>query len=387
MSNVVALVPLRGGSKGIPDKNIRFIAGKPLCAWVLEAACQSEIFAQVVVSTDSPKIAEVIHSLNLPVQILDRPAGLATDEASTESVMLHAAQELEFDVLATIQATSPLVQAVDFQKAYNLFEVKRCDSLLTAVRIKRFFWNDDGTAWNYNPDRRPRRQDFAGSLMENGAFYFTRRNVLDQFRCRLGGRIGIYEMSAESAVEIDEPEDWGHVERTLRVRTRQPLQAVLAEIKLLVVDVDGTLTDAGMYWSAEGDQFKKFNTRDAMGLELVRGAGVMVAMMTGEDSQIVSARAGKLGIEHCFVGVKNKLQCLEQLSRQLGLDLSKVAFMGDDVNDLECLKIAGFSACPADAAETVAATVQYISKYPGGMGAVREICEIISAARESGGSY
>jgi N-acylneuraminate cytidylyltransferase len=380
MSKFVALVPLRGGSKSIPGKNIRLIAGKPLCAWVLEAACLSGVFSKVVVSTDSQKIAETVRGLDLPVHILDRPAELATDEASTESVMLHVAQQVDFDVLATIQATSPLVQPEDFQKAYNLFVAGGYDSLLTGVRTKRFFWSDDGSALNYTPQQRPRRQDFSGSLMENGAFYFTKRAVLEHTNCRLGGRICIYEMTAASAVEIDEHEDWALVERALLDRNTRSLLETLAKINLLVVDVDGTLTDAGMYWSAEGDQLKKFNTRDAKGLELVRKMGVEVAIITSENSPIVTARASKLGIQHCFVGVVNKQKCLEKLACELRIDLTEVAYIGDDINDLDCLKISGFSACPADAVEAVTVTAQYVSRYAGGMGAVREICELICAA-------
>lgn len=380
MNKIVALVPLRGGSKSIPDKNIRLIAGKPLCAWVLEAACRSKVFAEVVVSTDSAKIASVVQNLDLPVKILDRPAALATDEASTEAVMLHAAQRLEFDILATIQATSPLVQADDFRLACDLFKTHGYDSLLTAVRTKRFFWQEDGTALNYIPQQRPRRQDFPGSLMENGAFYLTRRSLLEQTGCRLGGRIGLYEMPLESAVEIDEPQDWTLVEHALISRCNRSLFTRLAKIKLLAVDVDGTLTDAGMYWSAAGDQLKKFNTRDAKGLERVRGLGIEVAIMTSENSPIVTARARKLGIQHCFVGIDDKQHCLETLVEKRGFRLAEVAYVGDDVNDLDCLKIAGFSACPADAVAAVRQQVQHISSYAGGMGAVRDVCELICAA-------
>ncbi len=383
MTKYVALIPLRGGSRSIPDKNIALIAGKPLCAWVLEAACQSGVFSEVVVSTDSAKIADVVLTLDLPVKILERPLEFATDTAPTESVMAHAAEHLDFDVLVTIQATSPLVFPYDFTQAQSLFENGRYDSMLTAVRSKRFFWRDDGLALNYDPQNRPRRQDFLGTLMENGAFYFTKRNILKAEHCRLGGRIGIYEMSSSSSIEIDETEDWIHVEKALRARSMNAWHELLSHIRLLVVDVDGTLTDAGMYWSAEGDQLKKFNTRDAKGLELVRREGVEVAIITSEDSPIVTTRSSKLGIEHCFLGVENKLQCLENLIRNLGLGLNEVAYMGDDVNDLECLRRSGFSACPADAAEPVTAVVHYVSKYQGGLGAVREVCEMICSSREN----
>ena len=381
MTDCVALVPLRGGSKSIPDKNIRLIAGKPLCAWALEAACRSGVFAQVVVSTDSPRITEVVHRLHLPVEVLDRPAELATDEASTESVMQHAAQFLDFDVLATVQVTTPLVQADDFREAYRLFTSGGYDALVTAVRTKRFFWSDDGTPLNYVPENRPRRQDFPGTLMENGAFYYTRRTVREEPGCRLAGRVCVYEMAADSAVEIDEPADWALVERALRKRQGRYSDDTLAKIKLLVVDVDGTLTDAGMYWSADGDQLKKFNTRDAKGLELLRRTGVDVGIMTSENSPIVIARARKLGIQHCFIGIENKYQRLDALIRDLGLELMEVAYIGDDVNDLDCLESVGFSACPSDAVGAVTEKVHYVSTCRGGSGAVREICDLIRAAR------
>jgi len=377
MSNVVALVPLRGGSKSIPDKNIRLIAGKPLCAWVLEAACQSGVFSAVVVSTDSEKISQLVRQLDLPVSILKRPSELGSDTASTESVMLHALQSLDFDVLATIQATSPMVTDEDFRCAFKLFVEGGYDSLLTAVRTKRFFWQDGGIALNYDPHSRPRRQDFAGSLMENGAFYFTKRDILKNQECRLGGHIGIYEMTADSAVEIDEPEDWKTVEKYLLNRKENSCREVLKNIRLLVMDVDGTLTDAGMYWSPQGDLLKKFNTRDAKGIELVRTVGVEVVIMTSEDSPIVKARAAKLGINHAYVGINNKRELLLRLVGELDISLDETAYIGDDLNDLECLKMVGCSSCPSDAVAAVKEIVCFVSKSPGGMGAVRELCDMI----------
>ncbi|MBU5612555.1 acylneuraminate cytidylyltransferase [Geomonas azotofigens] len=381
MTDIVALVPLRGGSKSIPDKNIRMIGGKPLCAWVLEAACQSGIFSRVVVSTDSERIARTVAGLGLPVEVLHRPAEFATDTASTESVMLHAAGCIDFEVVVTIQATSPLVTPEDFRRADALFRGGGYDSLVTGVRTKRFFWNGDGTPLNYDPRSRPRRQEFAGSFMENGAFYFTRRKLLEESHCRLGGRVAVYEMAPDTAVEIDEPADWEMVERALRLKAVGTATGSLRGIRLLAVDVDGTLTDAGMYWSAEGDRLKKFNTRDAKGLQLVREAGVDVAVLTSENSPIVTARMAKLGITRCYTGVEDKQSCLLELVRDLNIDLGQVAYIGDDVNDLACLKLSGFSACPGDAVDAVRAVVHHVSRHAGGMGAVRELCQMILEAR------
>ncbi len=382
MCKFVALVPMRGGSKSIPDKNIKPIAGKPLCAWALEAACSSGVFERIVVSTDCERIADAVRRLALDVEILERPSELATDSASTESVMSHLAECVSFDVLVTIQVTSPLVSANDFIKSRDLFLANNYDSLLTAVRVRRFFWADDGTPINYDPTDRPMRQNFTGLLMENGAFYFTRRKLLEESGCRLGGLIATYEMAPESAVEIDEPEDWGEVERLLNRQRSLDFGSLLSELKLLVVDVDGTLTDAGMYYSADGEVLKKFNTRDAKGLELVRATGVEVALMTTEKSPIVQARARKLGIEHCFIGVTDKRAQLASFCSSLGVDLGQVAYIGDDVNDFESMSMSGFRACPADAMSAIKSTAQYVSPFNGGCGAVRDICEMIVEAKQ-----
>ena len=214
MSKIVALIPLRGGSKSIPKKNIKSIGGKPLCAWVIESAVRCNAISQVYVSTDSVEISQVVEGLGLGVKIIERPSDLATDEASTESVMLHFASKVDFDVLVTIQATSPLLRAKHLEDAIAQFSDKY-ESMLSAVRIKRFFWKDDGTPINYDPLVRLRRQDFTGTLMENGAFYLTRRTVLEKFKCRLGGKMGVFEMPEDTALEIDEPGDWVAVEKLL----------------------------------------------------------------------------------------------------------------------------------------------------------------------------
>lgn len=214
----VALIPLRGGSKSIPKKNIKPLAGKILSAWTLEAAAECPEINTVYVSTDSGEIADSVQSLDLDIKVIMRPDKYATDEASTESVMMHFMSQVDFDLLVTIQATSPLLTCSDLGNAIVQFRLQRLESMLSAVRTKRFFWNDDATPINYDPLHRPRRQDFSGTLMENGAFYITQRKILQDHQCRLGGRIGVYEMDEGTAVEIDEPEDWERVESLLLMR-------------------------------------------------------------------------------------------------------------------------------------------------------------------------
>lgn len=373
---IVALIPLRGGSKSIPRKNIEIIAGKHLCAWVLEAVERVDEIDEIYVSTDDDEISKVVESLELNVKIIKRPSEFATDEASTESVMLHFAEHVDFDVLVTLQATSPLTSPEDIKEGLKLFFSQELNSLLTGVRSKRFFWNDDYAPINYDYRKRPRRQDFKGEIMENGAFYITDRNTLIKKECRLGGKIGVLEMPPDTSFEIDEPGDWEIAELLLIKRRKKEFNN--SKIKLFVADVDGTLTDAGMYYSKKGEELKKFNTRDAKGLDIMKQNGVSVALITTENSEIVLARAKKLGISDVYIGIKDKLQCLQELCSKLDIKLKNVAYIGDDINDLSCLSSAGFSACPSDASEEIKKVADYVCKNRGGEGAVREVANLLT---------
>lgn len=212
---IVALVPLRGGSKSIPYKNVKEMAGKPLCYWVLKAATGSKYIDEVWVSTEDKKIKEVVLSLGLGVKAVDRPAELAKDESSTESVMLHFAEQVDFDILNLIQATSPSTTSDDLDKAIEQFFAEGDDSLLTGVLYKKFFWTPRGEPLNYDYRKRPRRQEFPGVVHENGAFYLTKKEILLQNKNRLGGKIGIFLLPEDKAVDIDEPVDFAVAEEKL----------------------------------------------------------------------------------------------------------------------------------------------------------------------------
>ncbi len=212
---IVSLVPLRGGSKSIPYKNIKEIAGQPLCYFALKAATGSKYIDEVWVSTEDKKIKEVVLSLGLNIKIIDRPSELAADNSSTESVVLHFAEQVPFDILNLIQATSPATTSEDLDKAIEQFFAEGDNSLLAGTLYKKFFWTPDGQPLNYDFRKRPRRQEFAGVVHENGAFYLTRKEILAKNKNRLGGKIGIFLLPEEKAIDIDEPADWAVVEKHL----------------------------------------------------------------------------------------------------------------------------------------------------------------------------
>ena len=374
---IAALIPLRGGSKSIPYKNIKYIAGKPLCLWVLEAACTSRMIDRVYVSTDSDKISDVIIKSELEVEILERDPSLATDTASTESVMLDFMDRVSFDILVTIQATSPLTKPGDFDDAVNQFLKNSLDSLVTGTRIKRFFWTDDNEPVNYNPLKRPRRQEFNGYIMENGAFYITKREILKNNKCRLGGKIGVFEMAPETSVELDEPADWKIVENILLENRNRYIEDHIKKIKMLVMDVDGVLTDSFIYCDNNGMEMKRFSVRDGMGLGILRNIGIKTGIITKEKTDIVEHRAKKLKIDHIYIGIDDKVKALEDISHRSGIPLKNIAYIGDDINDKEVLKAAGFSVVPNNCEEPLRSIADYVCINDGGCGCVREICNII----------
>lgn len=376
MINTLAIVPLRGGSKSIPKKNIRPIAGKPLCYWVLKALVQSKVADKIVVSTDCDEIVTTVRSFKLNVQIIERPSELATDTASTESVILHAFKKFPAKTVLTIQATSPLTTADDFIKAKSLFINGRYDSLLTGVRTKRFFWDFKGKPLNYNPLKRPMRQEFAGSIMENGAFYFTKGSLLKKLESRLGGKIGLYEMSEENLVEIDEPQDWIEVENLLCKRP-STLKEIIKKIKLVIIDVDGTLTDGGMYYSENGEALKKFNTTDGKGIERLHCIKIKTCLLTSENSLIAKVRGEKLKFNNIIINADPKTKSLKDICKKMAVNLDETAYIGDDLNDLEAMKLSLFRCCPLNARQEIKDICHYISPFSGGQGAVRDICELI----------
>lgn len=380
--SVIVFIPVRGGSKGIPGKNIRPFCGRPLVYWTVRAAQEAVAVDRVVVSTDSDRIAETVSGFGLDkVSVFRRSEQTATDTASTESAMLEylqAAGPDPDDLFILVQATSPMLEGAQLDQAIAEYREGRYDSMLSCVRNKRFFWSDEGKPLNYDYMHRPRRQEFAGMWMENGAFYISKATAVLKNGNRLSGKIGVFEMPEYTSFEIDEPEDWIIMENLMRRHVLKP--AARPDVRLFVSDVDGVLTDGGMYYSEKGDESKKFNTRDGMGFQLIREAGIKTGIITSESTEMVTRRAKKLKIDYLQQAKRDggKLSALQEMCGEMGISLDQVAYIGDDINCLAVLQAVGYKACPADAAAAVKAVPGIrIMQHKGGEGCVREWAEFI----------
>ena len=376
--SIIAFIPARGGSKSIPEKNIKFFCGKPLIFWNLQELQNSDV-DEIIVATDSEKIKSVVNSFHFSkVKVYDRSNENAQDTSSTESVMLEyiiSKNRADEDIFMLVQATSPFTQTSHFNEGLELYN--KHDSILSCCESKRFSWRN-GKSLNYDIYNRPRRQDFQGTLIENGAFYISSVVNVKSTKNRISGDIGIYQMPEYTYTEIDEPEDWIVAELLMKRFVLKNQTKDFSKIKLFLSDVDGVLTDAGMYYTESGDEFKKFCTYDGMGFQLLQKTGIKVGILTTEDRDLNRRRAKKLGLDFDFHGAKDKLQIVKDLCDKENITLNEVAYIGDDVNCFNLLLNVGIAACPNNAVAKIKAIPNIIQLTKnGGDGVVREFVALI----------
>jgi len=390
----VAFIPVRGGSKSIPLKNIKIINGKPLVYWTIKAGCECEHIDIICVATDSEIVKDTVEKfceeekeLFRKVKVIGRSAESATDTASTEFAMIEFANKYEFDNIVLIQATSPMLKGTDLDRGFEIYDESDTDSVLSAVPQKRFIWKNDGNnvahAQNYDVFNRPRRQEFEEYYVENGAFYICSREDLLRTGNRLSGNIRVCPMDEDTFYEIDEPSDWYITEELMKKNLTKDQKSIVGDIfdknkyKMLLTDCDGCLTDGGMYYSENGDELKKFNTKDGMGFKLLRESGIIVGVITGENRVLNRRRFEKLKIDVAIHGCIDKVEAIKAICADKNIPLSQIIYIGDDVNDLEVMKMVGLSCCPADANCTVKAVADYVANAKGGEGVIREIVDYL----------
>jgi N-acylneuraminate cytidylyltransferase len=374
----IGFIPLRKGSKGIPGKNKRKMVGRPLFTWVLGAAYFSDL-DEVIVYTDDEDIIKFIkkeYHYTTKIKVVERAEVTATDSASTESAMLAYAESIDynFDVFCLLQATSPFTTSNTINQSLEKLN-QGFDSTVSVVNTHRFLWNEDGTPINYDYNNRPRRQDFNGLLVENGAVYTCTKLVLKEKQNRLGDKVGIVKMPEDALLEIDSESDWIAIEQLLIERQQRQKEA--SKITHFVLDVDGVFTDGSITYTKDGEHTKRFDMRDGMGLEILRQFGINVIIMTSENSELVAKRMQKLQIKDTYLGVKDKFTLLNKIAKDQGLPLSNFAYIGDDVNDLANICSVGWSFAPNNATAIVKLNADVVLSKDSANGAIREACEFI----------
>lgn len=387
----IGFLPIRSGSKSIQNKNIKSFCGFPLSYWIIEAMEKCRKIDKIIVALDSKEYEITLKKYNFEkVEFYYRKQDNAQDKSSTESVMIEFLESengqkySDSDLFILVQATNPFTQPRDIEKAIEKMKEEKKDSLLSGVRFKRFLWNFDGKPKNYDFRKRPRRQEFEGEFLENGAFYISTIGNIKKDKNRLSGKIATYEMEEHTSFEIDESDDWLICEELMKKHQRKRIieNIFKKKIKLFLTDVDGTLTDGGMYYGENGEMLKKFNTLDGMGLSLLKKAGIKVGLITKENSQISRRRGEKLKLDYNLIGIENKVEQIEGIRKEMGIDFDEIAYIGDDINDLEAIEKCGIGAAPSDANKKVQQVAKIILTKKGGEGCVREFADLILEYQE-----
>lgn len=381
----LAVIPARDGSKGVPGKNLRRVGGVPLVVRTVRAALASSV-DRVVVSTDSAEIAAV--TAEAEAEVVTRPAELSGDRASSESALLHVlealadAEDYVPDVLALLQCTSPFTVPDDIDGTLRALADSGADAALTVARSHRFLWRRGpggaGTAVNHDPGERLPRQELAPEFVETGAVYAIDVQRFLATGRRFPGRVALHEVPAARSLEIDDSADLD-VARHLAASMPLPdgsTAGLPASPAAVVLDFDGVLTDDRVLTLQDGTEGVLCSRGDGLGVEHLRHAGVRMLVLSKECNPVVAARAAKLRLE-CLQGDDDKAATVVRWCRAGRIDLSRVVYVGNDVNDLGAFRVVGFPVAVADAHPSVRAAARLVLDAPGGRGAARELSERI----------
>jgi YrbI family 3-deoxy-D-manno-octulosonate 8-phosphate phosphatase len=381
----IAVIPARGGSKRVPGKNLLPLAGLPLVAHTIHHALAARSVEEVIVSTDDAEIAAVARGYG--ADVVERPPELASDEATSESALLHVLDERagrglsDPELVVFLQCTSPVRRKDDIDGAVETLRAGGFDSLFSACATHALVWERAGgevRPVNWDHTRRLREQDRAPQLIENGSIYVFRPEILREHGNRLAGLIGVYEMDVWSSFQIDTPDDVALVEWILKRPGYAPPIDWPDQLELVVFDFDGVMTDNTLVVTDSGAEAVTSHRGDGWGIARLREAGMPMLVLSTETNPVVSARCEKLGIP-CEQDVGDKASFLAEHLARNGIDATHVAYVGNDENDLGCLALVGLPVVVADAEPVAVAAAKLVLSRPGGRGAVREFCDLVLA--------
>lgn len=381
--HIIAIVPARGGSKRLQGKNTLLVGGEPLILHTLRHAAASTRISTTYVSTDDPEIAAIAESNG--AEVIHRPAELAGDEASSESALLHVLDDRKRrglsdpDILVFLQCTSPIRGNGDIDAAISIFEELNADSLFSGSDNKRHIWANTENGYaplNYDYKNRRREQDMAPQYNEDGSIYVLKPEIIRKFKNRLGGRIEVYPMGPWREFQLDTQEDLELIDWVLRKPEFSNLVALPLTIELVVFDFDGVFTDNKVLTDSDGREYVRADRGDGLGIARMREHRIPMLVLSTEENPVTAARSKKLGLE-CIHGVADKAARLNEILESRGISAQNTLYVGNDVNDAGCLKIAGFPVVVADAHPDIKPLARLVLTNRGGEGAVRELCDII----------
>ena len=404
MTEILALIPARGGSKGIPRKNIRHFAGYPLLAWSIAAAQQSSSVTRIIVSTDDEEIASTARVYGAETPFL-RPARLAQDHTTDLPVFEHALQWLEEnenyrpELVIQLRPTSPIRPRDCVDRAVEILNTHpEADCVRGVVlagqnphKMWRFAGEDtpmtpllqvNGIAEPYNAPR----QILPPVYWQTGHIDAIRVSTIKQKKSLTGDVVYPLVIDPLFTVDIDNLSDWAKyealatsgLEMVTPGTTFAGKRSIPEKINLIICDFDGVITDNRVWVDQHGTEFVAAYRSDSIGVQALRAIGIDVMILSSEPNRVVEARARKMGVQVIHgVGIHDKGSVMREVLEQKHLRAENVVYVGNDVNDLPCFEVAGWSVAVADAYPEVLQAADHVLSKPGGHGALRELCDLV----------
>jgi N-acylneuraminate cytidylyltransferase len=401
MTDILALIPARGGSKGIPRKNIRLFAGYPLIAWSIAAAKRSELVTRVIVSTDDEEIAAVAREWGAETPFL-RPAEFAQDKTTDLPVFEHALKWLSDvegylpDILIQLRPTSPIRPRTMVDDAINiLLGHADADSVRGVVPAAQ----NPFKMWRFNGEDKPLkpllgvegipepynapRQILPPAYWQTGHIDAIRISTITQKNSLTGDVVYPLMIDPKYTVDIDTLPDWAKYESLVysgldMVSPGKQRNLMPGTVRLIICDFDGVVTDNHVITDQDGRESVTASRSDSMHIKTLREKGVELIILSSEANPVVLARAKKMGVEAIHnAGMQNKGRVMREVLEQKNVKAENVIYIGNDLNDLPCFEIAGWSVAVADAYPDVLRAADHVLTRNGGHGAVRELCEIV----------
>ena len=401
MTEILALIPARGGSKGIPRKNIRSFAGYPLIAWSIAAAKQAACVTRIIVSTDDEEIAAVAREYGAETPFL-RPAEFAQDQTTDLPVFEHALQWLEAnenyrpESVIQLRPTSPIRPRDCVDSAINIL-LEHIDAdcfrgVVPAGQNPHKMWRFAGEGQPMKPllevegidePYNAPRQILPPVYWQTGHIDAIHVSTIREKHSLTGDVIYPLMLDPRYTVDIDTLSDWAKYEALansgLEMVTPGKLKRPMPEkIDLIISDFDGVITDNRVWVNEDGTEYVAAYRSDSIGVQYLRASGIDVMIISSESNRVVEARARKMGVQVIHgVGIHDKGRVMRDVLEQKNIRAENVIYIGNDLNDLPCFEVAGWSVAVADAYPEVVRAADFVTSKAGGHGALREVCDLI----------
>ncbi len=381
MKKIVGFIPARGGSVRTPGKNLQKVLGLPLFLWAANNLNRCLPKEDIYVDSDSEEILALAQKHGFGT--IKRPESLASNATNGNEFMLWEVSNVDADIY--VQHLPPMVflKEETLKKAIDSVVSGEFDSAVGVISEHFYMWENGKP--KYDLLNLPNSFTLPISTIEGMGLYVTTKESILKYKTRVGLNPTLISLDKFEAIDIDYPADLEFartVAKGLGLNSiyTEGVESLLMKEKfkptMLVLDIDGTLTDGGMYYSQSGDEFKKFNTKDGIGIKKVIEKGIKVGFLShGKNVELIQERANHLKVDKVYVGSRSKIEVLKEWCNEYGCTLSQIAYVGDDINDLSLVSEVGLFACPNDSIEVVKSNSHIILSKNGGEGCVREFID------------